>query len=145
MQLKRVVKLNTQLDTVQCRRTSRARSDARLELEAWLRLSQSLLGKVAAHANTRPTSEQAARPASWRAAHPRSRLDETHEPRTVCSSMSHSGTLLVNENYRMHGTNAASLLGVKQRSGPAARVPPNPSIEGTCSGLRPPHAPHVKR
>ena len=24
-------------------------------------------------------------------------------------------------------------------------VRPNPSIEGTCSGLRPPHAPHVKR
>jgi hypothetical protein len=28
---------------------------------------------------------------------------------------------------------------------PSQGVPPNPSIEGTASGLRPPAAPHVKR
>ena len=45
----------------------------------------------------------------------------------------------------MHSVNTVSLLVVKQRSRLAVPVTPNPSIEGTSYGLRPPAAPHVKR
>ena len=34
---------------------------------------------------------------------------------------------------------------LRAAEGVGTRVRPNPSIEGTCSGLRPPHAPHVER
>jgi hypothetical protein len=47
----------------------------------------------------------------------------------------------------MHGQGACGRLESKQYSKlkPVHTVPPNPSIEGTSYGLRPPAAPHVTR
>jgi hypothetical protein len=47
----------------------------------------------------------------------------------------------------MLGQNACGKVEPRQytRIKPVHAVPPNPSIEGTLSGLRPPIAPHVKR
>jgi hypothetical protein len=60
----------------------------------------------------------------------------------ACPAQAHYS---LNEIHGMRSANTAGLLVAEQRSNPAAQVPPNPSIEGTSYGLRPPAAPHVKR
>jgi hypothetical protein len=45
----------------------------------------------------------------------------------------------------MNGRCSMSRVPLLKQEGLAFMQPPNPSIEGTLSGLRPPSAPHVKR
>ena len=72
-----------------------------------------------------------------RSQRPKEAMQSLHHCYAKASSFPHKASVVWHA-----GTSYSASMQTKSRS---STVPPNPSIEGTCSGLRPPHAPHVKR
>ena len=114
------------------------------------------LGTLAALKSTHTKSVQAARPASWRAAHPRRGLDETKLNNRLLKHVLVRHTLRQREEESK--TKTQRVRSHSSRFQRCHTVTPNPSIERTRSGRPlqaiisflafrspPPRAAHVKR
>jgi hypothetical protein len=120
------------------------------------RLPNTSIGRDEARCNTASELVRAVRPASLAASARLWRLENAE-----CQRLSHSNSCTLRARSKRGAPMQAprSIIQVQVQSSalrtltspskremqPVFQQPPNPSIEGTASGLRPPAAPHVKR